>query len=811
MESPPPQRWDRSRWVSVFSSHSPTVREVTESLGLGSSSSARGIPKFDAPEQKKLSSEVTRLSKELPKERDKLLDFAGDADSLKLELDSLLETLGPAIWGRDADRSRLLTPDPTKKTYYKDLVFEEPDDKQIIQIHLHRWIVIKACYYIRNMKLKRPSLAEDDSAADLDAASPSKPQLLSPNATPRDGSPADARDSTPMDGVETAKSLKRKGSAFVSFSDGEDAASGASDSSKSRKRYASATMPNRKPREPRKSLAVLRTSGSPAGENRSPIAGQSSQLLPSSLGPVPSRPLSPVSGNATNGSFRPVTVGASGFTAVNVPSRTHSPAQLYVSPFAAPESRAPPSSERAVEPMGPDELRPRAEHVLYREPGVQAEGGTLGDNTTTSHVGQPHHVAPAPPRAPTPSMAPSIPPRAPADPLPSNYAVSPNFSHVQPRIAQSHIIPKSSQSPLTLELTPIQTAPERSERPAILSEPAESSRREGDWRVEKPAPKVPPSASAVQPHSASRNGSPFNKPVSLPPPSLQPRENMKNPAPLERNPAGFTPIVPSNAYLNDTARMYVSNNRSHTSTPPAAYANSSESTRTLPFNHRQSLAPVHPPSQHQPHGLPQLPSEHVAQEHPFPAASPSTIELLQYELFDNLARYLFQKAGHQPEAMILSSLESIWSINATYYQQRSPGMFDTNTRVLYAWIGERRKIGALRESLAQQPGMKNGEVVDRLLALNDLRMLRLKWKMMKSDPSNPQSGAEGEGRRRENGEFVSAEDVLCKVFAMMTRTEGTEETFRQGLDILSRESFGLLKEDDKIISLRPRPGPPPGA
>jgi hypothetical protein len=135
MDGPPPQRWDRSKWITVFSSHSPTIREVTECLGLGLSPSAsttnRGIPKFDAPDFKKLSSEVTRLSKELPQDRDALLDFAADPKALEKELDELLLTLGPAIWGRDADRTRLVKPDPEKKTYYKDLFYEDPEDRDV--------------------------------------------------------------------------------------------------------------------------------------------------------------------------------------------------------------------------------------------------------------------------------------------------------------------------------------------------------------------------------------------------------------------------------------------------------------------------------------------------------------------------------------------------------------------------------------------------------------------------------------------------------------------------------------------------------
>jgi hypothetical protein len=129
------QRWDRSKWVTVFSSHNPTIREVTECLGMRLSTSAsgtnRGIPKFDAPIFKDLSTEVMKMSKEMPKERDVLLDCATDPGSLDAQLDEVLEKYGPQIWGRDADRSRLLTPNPDaeKPTYSKDLFYEDLDDR----------------------------------------------------------------------------------------------------------------------------------------------------------------------------------------------------------------------------------------------------------------------------------------------------------------------------------------------------------------------------------------------------------------------------------------------------------------------------------------------------------------------------------------------------------------------------------------------------------------------------------------------------------------------------------------------------------
>jgi len=135
MEEAGVHRWDRGRWISVFSSHNPTIREVTESLGLGLSASSsttnRGIPKFDNPEYRKLSSEVTKLSKELPKEREALLDFAANPRSLDEKLEELLAVYGPVIWGKTTDRSCLLTPDETKKTYTRHLYYEVPEDREM--------------------------------------------------------------------------------------------------------------------------------------------------------------------------------------------------------------------------------------------------------------------------------------------------------------------------------------------------------------------------------------------------------------------------------------------------------------------------------------------------------------------------------------------------------------------------------------------------------------------------------------------------------------------------------------------------------
>jgi hypothetical protein len=75
--------------------------------------------------------------------------------------------------------------------------------------------------------------------------------------------------------------------------------------------------------------------------------------------------------------------------------------------------------------------------------------------------------------------------------------------------------------------------------------------------------------------------------------------------------------------------------------------------------------------------------------------------------------------------------------------------------------------------------------MDRLLAMNDLRVMRLKWKNM--------STLDG----------VSPEDLLCRVFTVMANTENTEHLFKDGLDRLNRGVFEFLRnEDSKIVMHR---------
>ncbi|KAE8826908.1 hypothetical protein PTNB85_06818 [Pyrenophora teres f. teres] len=359
------RRWDRARWISVFSSHNPTIREVTECLGLGLSASSsttnRGIPKFDNPDYRKLSSEVTKLSKELPKERDALLDFAADPQSLDQELEELLASYGPAIWGRDADRSCLLTPDPTKKTYNKNLFYEEPEHKETLKIHLHRWIIIKACYYIRNMKLKRPSGANEyDQLADIDGDG------VSPRGTPQSLTPPDPDTATSADlEVKPINLKKRKSNVHLTISDDEEM-----DATPVKRPYS--TMPISRKSSPRKSLKSLYPAGPGSMENAPPLPTHVHRFSPApGAGPETARiQLSALSNSELNGGNRLPSITQSpvpsGFTAVNTGSFT-------------PVNTTPPVKEPSREPVVRDGTREASKEVQRHSP-------TLGHRHSSSYT-----------------------------------------------------------------------------------------------------------------------------------------------------------------------------------------------------------------------------------------------------------------------------------------------------------------------------------------------------------------------------------------------------------------------------------------
>ncbi|PVH92653.1 hypothetical protein DM02DRAFT_677364 [Periconia macrospinosa] len=161
MEDSSLRRWNRDDWEIFFGSRGPTIRAITECLGLSCNTEDGGVIKFSEPEPQKLSNAVQKVSQSLPRDLDELLKSASSPDTIDEELDQLLTTHGPAIWGENADRKRLLlAAGNSKKVYPKDLFYEVPVDKQMLKMHLHRWIY-KTAYIFQLRKPTRQSAGGD--------------------------------------------------------------------------------------------------------------------------------------------------------------------------------------------------------------------------------------------------------------------------------------------------------------------------------------------------------------------------------------------------------------------------------------------------------------------------------------------------------------------------------------------------------------------------------------------------------------------------------------------------------------------------
>jgi hypothetical protein len=126
----PLQRWSRDEWTIFLGSQGATICEIVECLGLSHTATDRGDPKFPERESRSLSNDVQKLSQTLPTELGALIDSASNPSALDVQLDELLSRHGPAIWGKDAERKRLLIA-AGKSNYPKELFFDIPMDRKL--------------------------------------------------------------------------------------------------------------------------------------------------------------------------------------------------------------------------------------------------------------------------------------------------------------------------------------------------------------------------------------------------------------------------------------------------------------------------------------------------------------------------------------------------------------------------------------------------------------------------------------------------------------------------------------------------------
>lgn len=262
---------------------------------------------------------------------------------------------------------------------------------------------------------------------------------------------------------------------------------------------------------------------------------------------------------------------------------------------------------------------------------------------------------------------------------------------------------------------------------------------------------------SIAPHPSSRSSTPFAQDSNAP--SIKPQAQQIAPAPAPAptellGPIHSMRIVPS----------------------------------IIPAGHPQAVQPP-PAAVPVPAPQPVLKSQHVevAPPHqPRPAIPAVELRLLQCEVLALLIQYLFPRPATPPdERLVISQIQNLWYLGEAMFRVELGPHYDICSRVLHAWLHERQSITSLRHSLLAQPGVSAAALMDRLLAMNDLRVMRLKWKNM-----SPLEGA-------------SPEDLLCRTFALLANTENTEHLFKDGLDRLNRGVFEFLRnEDAKIVMQR---------
>jgi hypothetical protein len=138
------------------------------------------------------------------------------------------------------------------------------------------------------------------------------------------------------------------------------------------------------------------------------------------------------------------------------------------------------------------------------------------------------------------------------------------------------------------------------------------------------------------------------------------------------------------------------------------------------------------------------------------------------------------------EPALLARMHALWFHGEALFRAELSTHFDLVSKILTAWLHERQAIASLRQSMQANPNISHVGLVDRLLAMNDLRAMRLKWKNM--------SSIDG----------MSSEDLLCMAFRGMTNTEGSEYLFKDGLARLELGVFEFLRSKDAKIVMQRR-------
>jgi hypothetical protein len=494
---------------------------------------------------------------------------------------------------------------------------------------------------------------------------------------------------------------------------------------------------NRRSKSPRKSLHNLLPGSHGSFENVPPLPSHKHFSPSPANGAEPARiQLSPLSSNELNGTARQTSAPAGGFTAVNTGS--------FTAVNNTPVMKLEPSR---------DGSRPPSREMSQASP-------PLRDNRAyTSPYDNASSAAPAksvPQSASTPPTA-----QAPPAVVPSND-VNGAVRRESPANKSAHQAPTSQPQQ--------QSYPHRS--------PAHGP-AQGEPQAYAQQPQARPQQVA-HPRGSSRANSPslhHGRSLAPHPPSRTNTPHAPG-APNRPPPTSNASIAPAPAV--QTAHAY---GMSLVPTQPAPAPSNH-----LPQHQQQQAAPQSAPAHHQARHPPVLKSQTVEVPQAVPrAAAVSMVELraLQCEVTAMLLHWLFPKPSHPPdEPGLLHRINTLWYHGEPIFRPELGPHYDLTSHILTAWLQERYAIANLQHALATHPGLPStsSAIIDRLLAMNDLRAMRLKWKNM-----SPMDG-------------MSPEDILIRAFCVMTMTEHTEFVFKEGLSRVERSVFEFLRtEDAKIV------------
>ena len=124
---------DRAFWTRLTTNPSLlSTSDAIQALGLKRlNPGGRGKPRFETSLIRLLASAVADVAAKLPNHAGTLIDVAGDVTRLDADITQLLDRFGANIWGRNCERTYLLSAGNAGEGYERDLIFEEPADQQV--------------------------------------------------------------------------------------------------------------------------------------------------------------------------------------------------------------------------------------------------------------------------------------------------------------------------------------------------------------------------------------------------------------------------------------------------------------------------------------------------------------------------------------------------------------------------------------------------------------------------------------------------------------------------------------------------------